>query len=113
MPPVHAISQVLFWSHVIVHVDPGWQENLHVLPPVQEQFVPHSVVPGLPLSPDDVPPSFVDGVPLDAPLEPPSPELDDGGGEPLPIVQSYEHAPATKPEAAMTDRTETRCTLSV
>ena len=113
VPPVQARSHFAPRSHSIVHVSPGGQKKLQVLPSLHVQSGgPHAFRSSLPpLSvPDDVPASVV-VVPLDPPplvLVPP-PELDVDVGAPLPIVQSYEHAPAMSPPTATTDRTEKRC----
>lgn len=63
--------------------------------------------------PEDEPPLSVTGVPLDdaVPLLPPEPDVE-LLGEPPPIVQSYEHAPTTKPAMAMA-RSTARRTLQV
>jgi hypothetical protein len=55
------------------------------------------------------------GVPLEDVVPPllVAPELELGLGAPLPMVQSYEHAPATSPPTATTEMTEKRFTPSV
>lgn len=104
-------------SQLSAQVLPGSQTKSHVCPSVQEHVPLHFCRP--PASgvgvPDDEPPLSTPGVPLDPPLlvdpELP-PELDELFGAPLPMVQSYEHAPTTKPEMAMA-MTAARRTLEV
>lgn len=82
-----------------------WSPHSFVAPPLLAS-VPASVV--VPLEPPELA-----SVPLEVPPLPLAvdPELDEGA--PLPMVQSYEHAPATRPPMATTDATEKRCTPSV
>lgn len=115
LPPVQTMLHVEFLSQLSEHVLPASQTKSHVSASVHVQMPLHFCRPlasGVAV-PDDEPPLSV-VVPLDPPLLPPElpPELDELLGVPLPIVQSYEHAPTTKPAIAMA-MTTTRRTLEV
>ena len=107
---------VEFLSHASAQVLPGSQTKSHVCPSVHVQAPSHFFRPlasGVTV-PDDEPPLSVTGVPLDdaVPLLPPEPDVELLLGEPLPIVQSYEHAPTMKPVKARA-MTTARRTLEV
>jgi hypothetical protein len=110
--PVHARVHVAPSSHRIAQ-SPLVHLKSHVFPSVHVQLSPQSFAvdpSGTGVPDDDVVP-LDDAVPLL--LVVPPELLDDELGAPLPIVQSYEHAPATRPTTAITDMTEKRFTPSV